>query len=170
MVCSKMKSCDTQTRLSTMISDSTWSKHEIRKLTKGDGMQQGIDYAATLNIPFVFSSNRDGFVLHDRTGQSAMIKTNLGLDAFPSPADLWARYRASKGLDAQAERMLLQDYFEDGGGGKAPRYHQVNAVNATIEAIANLLAGNGERVTETVRIEIGYRRAACATETPGARV
>ncbi len=101
----------------------------------GDGMQQGLDYAATLDIPFVFSSNGDGFVFHDRTGQSAMIETNLGLDAFPSPADLWARYRAWKGLDAEAEQIVLQDYFDDGSG-KAPRYYQVNAVNAAIEAIA----------------------------------
>lgn len=101
----------------------------------GDGMQQGLDYAATLDIPFVFSSNGDGFVFHDRTGQSAAIETNLGLDTFPSPADLWARYRVWKGLDAEAEQIVLQDYFEDGSG-KAPRYYQVNAVNAAIEAIA----------------------------------
>ena len=63
------------------------------------------------------------------------IETNLGLDAFPSPADLWARYRAWKGLDAEAEQIVLQDYFDDGSG-KAPRYYQVNAVNAAIEAIA----------------------------------
>lgn len=101
----------------------------------GDGMQQGLDYAATLDIPFVFSSNGDGFLFHDRTGQSAKIETNLGLDAFPSPADLWARYRAWKGLDTEAERIVLQDYFDDGSG-KAPRYYQVSAVNAAIEAIA----------------------------------
>ncbi len=101
----------------------------------GDGMQQGLDYAATLDIPFVFSSNGDGFVFHDRTGQSATIETNLGLEAFPSPADLWARYRTWKGLDAEAEQIVLQDYFDDGSG-KAPRYYQVNAVNAAIEAIA----------------------------------
>lgn len=101
----------------------------------GHGIQQGLDYAATLDIPFVFSSNGDGFVFHDRTGQSVPIETNLGLDAFPSPADLWARYRAWKGLDAEAEQIVLQDYFDDGSG-KAPRYYQVNAVNAAIEAVA----------------------------------
>jgi Type I restriction enzyme R protein N terminus (HSDR_N)/Type III restriction enzyme, res subunit len=101
----------------------------------GHGIQQGLDYAATLDIPFVFASNGDGFVFHDRTGQSVPIETNLGLDAFPSPADLWARYRAWKGLDAEAEQIVLQDYFDDGSG-KAPRYYQVNAVNAAIEAIA----------------------------------
>lgn len=101
----------------------------------GDGIQQGLDYAETLDVPFVFSTNGDGFVFHDRTGQSAKIETNLGLDAFPSPADLWARYRAWKGLDTEAEQIVLQDYFDDGSG-KAPRYYQVNAVNAAMEAIA----------------------------------
>lgn len=101
----------------------------------GHGIQQGLDYAATLDIPFVFSSNGDGFVFHDCTGLSVPVETNLGLDAFPSPADLWARYRAWKGLDPEAEQIVLQDYFDDGSG-KAPRYYQVNAVNAAIEAIA----------------------------------
>src|ERR1700687_3974398 len=101
----------------------------------GDGMQQGLDYAATLEIPFVFSSNGDGFVFHDRTGADGATETNLALDAFPSPAVLWARYRAWKSLTSEAEEIVLQDYFDDGSG-KAPRYYQVNAVNAAIEAIA----------------------------------
>src|SRR3954452_20849728 len=32
----------------------------------GDGMQQALEYAKTLEIPFVFASNGDGFVFHDR--------------------------------------------------------------------------------------------------------
>ena len=101
----------------------------------GDGMQQGLGYAETLNIPFVFSSNGDGFVFHDRTGASTERETTLGLDAFPPPGDLWARYRAWKGLTPEAEAIVLQDYH-DGGGEKTPRYYQANAVNAAIEAIA----------------------------------
>ena len=100
----------------------------------GDGMQQALDYAETLEIPFVFSSNGDGFVFHDRTGQGDEKETTLGLDAFPSPSHLWARYRAWKGLTPETEAVVLQDYFDDGGG-KAPRYYQVNAINAAIEAI-----------------------------------
>jgi type I restriction enzyme R subunit len=99
------------------------------------GMQQGLEYAETLGIPFVFSSNGDGFVFHDRTGMSPAPETTLALDEFPSPADLWARYRAWKGLSDKAAAVALQDYFDDGSG-KAPRYYQVNAVNAAIEAIA----------------------------------
>ena len=50
----------------------------------GDGMQQALDYALTLDIPFVFSSNGDGFVFHDRTGLSAQRETTIQLGAFPS--------------------------------------------------------------------------------------
>ena len=106
------------------------NKHAI-----GDGMQQALDYAATLDIPFVFSSNGDGFVFHDRTGMAAEKEITLGLDSFPSPKDLWNRYRAWKGLTPEAAEIVLQDYFEDGSD-KTPRYYQVNAINATIEAIA----------------------------------
>ena len=101
----------------------------------GAGMQQALDYAETLAVPFAFSSNGDGFVFHDRTGQSVVLETTLGLDAFPSPAELWARYRRWKELPPEADSVVLQDYYEDGSG-KAPRYYQVNAVNAAIEAIA----------------------------------
>ena len=51
------------------------NKHAI-----GDGMQQALDYAATLDIPFVFSSNGDGFVFHDRTGMAAEKEITLGLE------------------------------------------------------------------------------------------
>ena len=101
----------------------------------GAGIQQALDYAAALNIPFAFSSNGDGFVFHDRTGASPAPETTLALEAFPSPPELWARYRNWKGLTPDAERIVLQDYFDDGSG-KAPRYYQCNAVNAAVEAIA----------------------------------
>ena len=83
----------------------------------------------------MFSSNGDAFVFHDRTGTSAKKEETLALSAFPSPYALWARFRAWKGLTPEAEAVVLQDYFDDGSG-KAPRYYQVNAVNAAIEAIA----------------------------------
>ncbi len=101
----------------------------------GDGIQQALDYATTLDIPFAFSSNGDGFVFHDRTGVRPSKETTLAMDAFPSPEDLWATYRAWKGLTAESERIVLQDYFDDGSG-KTPRYYQANAINATVEAIA----------------------------------
>ena len=36
-------------------------------LPVGAGMQQALAYAEALDIPFVFSSNGDGFQMHDRT-------------------------------------------------------------------------------------------------------
>jgi type I restriction enzyme R subunit len=107
------------------------NKHSI-----GDGMQQALEYAETLRAPFVFSTNGDGFVFHDKTGASGKLETNLTLDAFPAPEDLWAKYRNWKGLTPDAEELILQDYYDDGSG-KNPRYYQVNAVNAAIEAIAS---------------------------------
>ncbi|MBI4915864.1 MAG: DEAD/DEAH box helicase family protein [Acidobacteria bacterium] len=101
----------------------------------GDGIQQAFEYAESLQIPFVFSSNGDAFLFRDRTGQAGIVETELALDAFPSPAQLWAWYRAWKGLAPDQEAVVLQDYHEDTGG-KEPRYYQRNAINQTVEAIA----------------------------------
>ncbi|MFZ1576473.1 MAG: DEAD/DEAH box helicase family protein, partial [Chromatiaceae bacterium] len=101
----------------------------------GAGMQQALDYALTLDVPFVFASNGDAFLFHDRTGQSPQLETPLALDAFPSPATLWGQYRTWKGLDPAQEALILQPYYDDGSG-KEPRYYQRQAINATVEAIA----------------------------------
>jgi type I restriction enzyme R subunit len=98
-------------------------------------MQQAIKYAATLDIPFVFSSNGDAFSFHDRTGQSSQTEAELALDAFPAPAQLWGSYRKWKGLAPAQEEIVLQEYHEDASG-KEPRYYQRIAINKTIEAIA----------------------------------
>ncbi|MBM3375759.1 MAG: restriction endonuclease, partial [Betaproteobacteria bacterium] len=50
------------------------NKHSV-----GDGIQQALEYAKTLDIPFVFSSNGDGFVFHDRTGIGDL-ETSLALE------------------------------------------------------------------------------------------
>ena len=105
------------------------------KHAMGDGMQQALEYAEMADIPFVFSSNGDGFVFHDKTRTDAERETVLGNDSFPSPDDLWARYTAWKGLTPEAESVVLQDYHDDGGE-KRPRYYQIRAVNAAMEAIA----------------------------------
>lgn len=99
------------------------------------GLQQGLEYGETLDLPFVFSSNGDAFIFHDRTGQESEKETELALNAFPSPAVLWERYRAWKGLAPSEEQAVLQNYYEDGSG-KEPRYYQRIAINRTVEAIA----------------------------------
>ncbi|MFD2365477.1 EcoAI/FtnUII family type I restriction enzme subunit R [Pseudoduganella sp. GCM10020061] len=102
----------------------------------GDGMQQGLSYAETLDLPFVFSSNGDGFLFHDRTGHAQQVETSLTLAEFPSPQELWQRYCAWKGLATQESRETVETPYYDDGSGKTPRYYQVNAINRTIEAIA----------------------------------
>ena len=106
------------------------NKHSV-----GAGIQQALDYAEILDIPFVFSSNGDAFLFHDRTVTSGDIETELALNAFPSPTALWEKYRAFKDIRDAAEPVVSQDYFADGSS-RAPRYYQQIAINRTVEAIA----------------------------------
>jgi len=102
----------------------------------GDGMQQGLGYADILkDVPFVFSSNGDGFLFHDRTVKSGPVETELTLDQFPSPEQLWQRYCASRDIPAAIRSVVTQDYYPSPDN-KAPRYYQLTAINRTIEAIA----------------------------------
>ena len=100
------------------------------------GIQQALDYAQILDIPCVFSSNGNGFLFHDRTATDGNIETEIGLDDFPSPEQLWQKYKKYKGIETpEAERIVAQDYYFDGTNRK-PRYYQQIAVNRTVEAIA----------------------------------
>jgi type I restriction enzyme R subunit len=101
----------------------------------GAGMQQALEYGAMLDVPFVFSSNGEGFLEHDRTGKRVPMERHLGLDDFPSPDDLWGRYRDAKGITEEVERVVTQDYYTEATG-KPPRYYQTIAINRTIETIA----------------------------------
>ncbi len=101
----------------------------------GAGMPQALAYAEALDVPFAYSSNGRGFVEHDRTGQGKTIERPIAVDAFPSPDELWRRYRAWKGLDEAAAEVVLQDYYTEAGG-KEPRYYQRVAINRVVEAFA----------------------------------
>ena len=106
------------------------------KQTVKAGIQQALDYATILDIPSVFSSNGDGFYQHDRTCTDGKIEKELTLDEFPTPAELWERYKKFKGIVTdEQERISSQDYFFDGTNRK-PRYYQQIAINRTVEAIA----------------------------------
>ena len=102
----------------------------------GAGIQQALNYAETLGVPFVFSSNGDAFLMHDRTGHAAKTERELMLDAFPSPQDLWARYCTWKGLDSDTARHTVEMPYHDDGMGRSPRYYQANAINSAVEAVA----------------------------------
>lgn len=108
------------------------NNHSIRA-----GIQQALDYAEILDIPCVFSSNGDGFLFHDRTAADGNIETEISLDDFPAPEQLWQKYKKYKGIETpEAERIVSQDYYFDGTNRK-PRYYQQIAVNRTVEAIAS---------------------------------
>lgn len=101
----------------------------------GAGMQQALVYAEMLDVPFVYSSNGDGFLEHDTTQSCGPKETELALNAFPTPYELWSRYCRAKGIDASAQPIIKQAYYDDGSG-RMPRYYQINAINRAIEAIA----------------------------------
>ncbi len=104
-------------------------------LSVGHGMQQALTYADMLGVPFVYSSNGDAFLEHDKTAATGTVEREIALDAFPSPDDLWQRYCAWKQLDPSKQHAITQPYFSDGSG-RAPRYYQMAAINRTVEAIA----------------------------------
>ena len=101
----------------------------------GAGMQQALEYAELLDLPFAYSSNGDAFLEHDRTGGSATVTRELPLAQFPTPDELWHRYCAAKGLTPREIAVTSQDYYDDGSQ-KSPRYDQQIAINRTVEAIA----------------------------------
>jgi type I restriction enzyme R subunit len=101
----------------------------------GAGMQQALNYAEMLDVPFVFSSNGDGFIFHDRTGDTTPVERELTLEQFPSPAELWPRYCRWKGIAKGDQPLIEQGYYADGSG-KDPRYYQVAAINRAVEAVA----------------------------------
>lgn len=105
------------------------NKHEV-----GKGMQQGLDYSRLLDVPFVFASNGDGFIFHDKTNL-AQLESEIRLEDFPTPQQLWQKYCAWKGYTEQQLPIITQDYYDDGSG-KSPRYYQLQAINKTVEAIS----------------------------------
>ncbi len=88
------------------------NKHSVR-----GGIQQALGYGNTLDIPFVFSSNGDGFYFHDKTATDGEIEREIALDEFPSPEALWAKYKRYRGIEAEeVQEIISQDYFQNGSG------------------------------------------------------
>jgi len=105
------------------------NKHEI-----GKGMQQGLDYARLFDVPFVFASNGDGFIFHDKTNP-VQLESEITLNDFPTPEQLWAKYCVWKGFTIEQLPVISQDYYDDSTG-KSPRYYQLQAINKTVEAVS----------------------------------
>lgn len=101
--------------------------------TVASGLQQAMGYAQSLDVPFAYSTNGKGFIEHDfLTGQ----ERRFGMEEFPAPAELWARYANAKGIEGEhSQEIVTAPYYQEHGGNQ-PRYYQCNAVNRTLEAIA----------------------------------
>lgn len=129
----KVKSADIvlyhKPNLPLAVIEAKANKHAISK-----GMQQGLDYAGLLDVPFVFASNGDGFIFHDKTNPQ-QLESEITLDAFPAPELLWQKYCDWKGFTQQQLPVISQDYYDDGSG-KSPRYYQMLAINRTIDAVS----------------------------------
>lgn len=101
-------------------------------VTVSHGIQQAIGYAVDLDIPFAYSSNGSGFYEHDRiTGK----EREINLDEFPTPDELWNRYKEEKNLTEEETKIITQPYYYMSAF-KTPRYYQRIAINKTVEAIA----------------------------------
>lgn len=101
-----------------------------------DGMEQALNYAEILDIPFVFTSNGDRFSFYDKTAEHN-VQIELALDQFPSPEELWARYKKFKGITEASEKVVAQDYYYNPNDDRKPRYYQCNAINRAVEAVAS---------------------------------
>lgn len=112
---------------------------EAKKNVKpvGAGMQQALAYSEMLtDAPFIYSTNGDAFIEHDKTESSGQLEREIPLDEFPTPRELWERYCNWMGIhDPEIESIVTQDYYHDASG-KAPRYYQLNAINRIVERIA----------------------------------
>ena len=116
-----------KSNLAIAVIEAKDNKHEV-----GAGMQQAIDYGEILDTPFIFSSNGDGFIFHNKLKGT---EEELAMDEFPNPDTLWKMYLEGKGLNGQEQEIIETDYYYEEGC-KEPRYYQSIAINRTIEAIA----------------------------------
>lgn len=107
---------------------------EAKDATKdvAHGIQQAIDYASILDVPFAYSSNGRGFVEHDMKNGT---ERRLSMSEFPSPEELWTRYKGNNKITDSVEEIIKQPYFYKEGIHQ-PRYYQRIAINRTVEAVA----------------------------------
>lgn len=104
------------------------------KYSQDKGMQQALDYARLLDVPFAFSSNGRGFTFHDKTNPK-QLERDITLEEFPTPEELWEKYCQWKKYKKKQLPIITQDYYDDGSG-REPRYYQQQAINKTVAAVA----------------------------------
>jgi len=98
----------------------------------GAGMQQAMEYAQILNVPFAYSSNGKGFLEHDFfTGKEA----EISIDSFPTEDELWSRYLQGESISEEKDHIVKEPDHYDYITKIRPRYYQRIAIQKTLEAI-----------------------------------
>ena len=104
--------------------------------TVAHGLQQAKEYAQMMDVPFAFSSNGQGYQEYDfLTGK----ERSLSMNQFPTKEELYARFISESnegdGL-SDSEMKVISQPFCTGQDIFPPRYYQRNAVNRTVNAVA----------------------------------
>lgn len=104
--------------------------------TVAHGLQQAKEYAQMMDVPFAFSSNGLGYQEYDfLTGKERY----FSMDQFPTKEDLYARFisESNGGAGLSDNQMKVIDQpFCTGQDIFPPRYYQRNAVNRTVNSVA----------------------------------
>lgn len=100
------------------------------------GLQQAKEYAQMMDVPFAFSSNGMGYQEYDfLTGK----ERSFSMDQFPTKEELYARFisESNGGAGLSDNQMKVIDQpFCTGQDIFPPRYYQRNAVNRTVNSVA----------------------------------
>lgn len=100
------------------------------------GLQQAKEYAQMMDVPFAFSSNGLGYQEYDfLTGKERY----FSMDQFPTKEELYARFisESNGGAGLSDNQMKVIDQpFCTGQDIFPPRYYQRNAVNRTVNSVA----------------------------------
>lgn len=109
---------------------------KANKFAVDKGMKQAKEYAEVLEVPSAFSSNGNAFAAqYQIPNQDQPVAAEFPMDSFPTPDELWERYKQVRGIDELQEQLILEPYHDDGSG-KEPRYYQIEAINNVIEKVA----------------------------------
>ena len=97
--------------------------------TAGAGLQQAKDYAELLSLPFAYATNGREIIEFD-----FLLGRETVVTCYPSPDELWARYRLSRGIkdDRGAEQLLSPI---NTAVKKGERYYAQIAINRAVEGI-----------------------------------
>lgn len=99
------------------------------------GMQQSLNYADALDIPFAYSTNGLGFAAHYRMATAGNVETEFEMANFPRPEELYKLYCEANGITNDIGEVISQEYHSDLSL-RAPRYYQQIAINRAVEAVA----------------------------------